>query len=90
MAGESRLQRKIRIDLEKQGWVVVKIILCSKPGFPDQLCFRTNQVMLIEAKDKGKTAKPLQEHWHSVLRKMRFNVFVIDSWEKYLTLKQRL
>lgn len=90
MAAESRLQKKIRIDLEKQGWVVVKIMLCSKPGFPDQLCFRTNQVLLIEAKAKGKKTKPLQDHWHNVLREMKFNVFIIDTWEKYLVLKKRL
>lgn len=90
MAAESRLQKKIRLDLEKQGWMVVKIMLCNSPGFPDVMALRMNQVLFLEIKAKGKEPKPLQEYRHKELKKMRFNVFAINTWEKYLTLRQRL
>jgi len=91
MAEESRLQRKIVIDLEKQGWDVTKIMLCNKPGSPDLECKKEiRQIFYMEVKAKGKKATPLQLYRHEILRKMGFPVFVVDSWDKYLALKQRL
>lgn len=91
MAAESRLQTKIRTDLEKDGWDVLKIILCNQPGYPDLECKKgLRQIFYMEVKDKGKKAKPLQALRHDKLKKMGFPVFVIDSWEQYLELKKRL
>lgn len=91
MAAESKLQKKIRLDLEKDGWYVVKVMLCNKPGFPDLMPLKNRrQIFFIEVKDKGKKAEPLQEYVHDILRKIGFNVFTIDTWEKYLELKRRL
>ena len=91
MAAESRLQRKIRIDLEKDGWDVLKIMLCNQPGYPDLECKKAlRRIFYIECKAKGKQADPLQEYVHKKLRKMGFPVFVIDSWEQYQEIKRRL
>lgn len=91
MAEESQLQRKVRLDLERNGWDVLKINLCSKPGYPDTEVKRAlRQIFYIEFKAKGKKPDPLQAYIHRQLRKMGFPVFVIDTWEKYLELKKRL
>lgn len=87
MAGESKLQKKIRIDLEKNGWLVVKIKLCSLNGWPDQQAHKNGRTVFLEIKDKGKKAKPLQEYRHEQIRTQGFNVFTIDTWELYLEIK---
>lgn len=88
MAGESKLQNKIRLDLEKSGWLVVKIKLCSLNGWPDQQAYKNGRVIFLEIKDKGREPDPLQDHRHEQLRKHSFNVFTIDTWELYLKIKQ--
>lgn len=92
MAAESKLQKKIRLDLEKQGWFVLKIMLCNKNGFPDLVLFKSHrQIFFIEAKSKNKiTADPLQDYRHEVLKKMGFKVFVTGSYEQYLEIKKKL
>lgn len=88
MAAESKLQTRIRKDLEKDGWYVVKISICNKPGYPDLQAMKSRRrLMYIEVKAPGKKAEPLQEYVHDILRKIGFSVFVIDSWDKYLFLK---
>jgi len=86
MAVESKLQKKIRIDLEKSGWVVHKVA-SSKPGWPDLEAFCNKVALFIEVKAKNKKARPLQEYRHKLLIEQGFMVFVIDTWEQYLAIK---
>lgn len=82
---EAQLQKRIRLDLERRGWLVVKISLCSKPGFPDLIAMGNKErIMFIEIKRKGKKAEPLQLHRHEELFSRGFDIFVIDTWEGYL------
>lgn len=91
MAGESKLQRKIIMDLEKEGWDVLKISLCNKPGYPDLECKKKlRQIFYLEIKDEGKEAEPIQLHRHDKLRDMGFPVFVVDNYDEYLKIKRRL
>lgn len=90
MAGESILQRKIIDDLEKLGWIVVKIKLCNLNGFPDLMAMKDGMVFFIEVKDEGEDAEPLQKERHKMLRAQKFYVFVVDTWGKYLEIKKRL
>lgn len=86
MAAESKLQKKIRSDLEKSGWIVHKVT-SSKPGWPDLEAFKKKRVIFLEAKSAGKVARPLQKYRHDLLIKQGFDVFVIDSWEQYVAIK---
>lgn len=90
MAGESRLQGRIIEDLEKDGRYPVKIKLCNRNGFPDVMVLNNGNVLFIEVKDEGEDADPLQLYIHEQLRDQGFNVFIIDTWDKYLALKKRL
>jgi Holliday junction resolvase len=85
---EQDIQTAIREKLEKKGWFVVKIMVCSKPGFPDLLCLRNAKTVLIEVKDKGKIPDPsktlregeaLQLYRHTKLRSMGFEVILTDN-----------
>jgi Holliday junction resolvase len=86
MALESKLQKKIRVDLEKSGWIVHKVT-SSKPGWPDLEAFFDGVVIFLEVKSVGKKASPLQEHRHKLLREQGFKVFVIDTWSEYAAIK---
>lgn len=89
MAAESKLQTRIRKNLEKN-WYVVKVSICNKPGFPDLMALNAGRTMFFEIKSAGKKAKPLQEHRHTELRDRGFQVFVIDTWEQYLHIRSLL
>jgi Holliday junction resolvase len=87
MAAESKLQGKIRRDLKKSGWKVIKIMLCSEPGTPDLFAGKSGRMIMIEAKDEGEQPEPLQLHRHREWEAQGFMVFVIDTWECYMQIK---
>lgn len=88
MAAESKLQSKICKDIQKSGWIVIKIMLCSKPGIPDLIFLKDKKCIFVEVKSPGEKPEPLQEYWHRRLRDKGFEVYVIDTWEVYLSIKQ--
>ena len=83
---ESKLQRKIILDLKSKGFVVNKVIRCNNSGWPDLEAFRNGEVIFIEVKDENKKADPLQEYVHEILNAQKFKVFVVDTWELYTNL----
>lgn len=85
---ESKLQRKIIQDLELSGWEVNKVMKSNKAGWPDVEAFRNKITIFIETKSEGKKAKPIQKYQHRKLRAQGFQVFVIDTWEMYLRIKE--
>lgn len=84
---EARLQSKIIKDLQKIGWLVVKVKLCNLNGHPDVVAYKASKTVFIEVKDEGEDAEPLQKHVHQQIRNQGFNVYVIDTWELYLSIK---
>lgn len=76
---ESAVQTKIRKALEKNGWIVVKIILCSKPGWMDLMAFKNEKTVFIETKIPGKRLDPLQQYWRVKLEQEGFIVIKADS-----------
>lgn len=85
--GEAALQSKIVKDLVKSGWLPVKVKLCNLNGHPDLVIYKAGKTIFIEVKDEGKEADPLQKHVHSLLRNQGFNVYVIDTWDRYVFIK---
>ncbi len=62
--------------MEKHGWVVVAIIACNKPGWPDLQCFRNAITVFIETKKISASARELQLYRHKILREQGFEVLV--------------
>lgn len=85
MAKESALQARIRNRLRRDGWLVVKISLTSRPGWPDLEAIRDGRTIRIEVKDHG-DLKPHQKYRHSEIKKYGGEVYSADSWEKFLEL----
>lgn len=86
MAAEAKLQTKIRNHLNKKGWYVNKIIVCSVNGWPDLLALKYSRTVYLEIKSPGKKADPLQKYVHLQIRKHGGEVYTIDTWEKFLLL----
>jgi Holliday junction resolvase len=76
---ESKVQEKIVKRYKKEGWTVVKIILCSLSGFPDLMCLRDGMALFIEVKRPGERPRPLQIFVHDMLRRCGFEVLVLDE-----------
>lgn len=69
--------QKILIDkMQLDGWFVVKLITTNKPGMPDLLCVKGNDVKFIEVKAANGKLSALQEYRISELNKFGVKVEV--------------
>ena len=84
MASESKLQRKIMLYLEANGWEVVRPIILSKAGYEDLFCFKNGITMFIEVKADEQEPRPLQAHRISQHKANGFKSFFCNSWEMFL------
>lgn len=76
---ESKVQSRVIGILKEDGWLVVKIGLCSIPGFPDLMALKSGRVKFVEVKRTGEKPRPLQEYRHKQLREQGFEVEVVDD-----------
>jgi len=59
---ESKYQHKVIKRLEGEGWYVIKLISTNKPGIPDLIAIKPNEVKLIEIKGRKTPVSKLQEY----------------------------
>lgn len=76
---EKTIQQKIKKELEKQGWVVLRPVSISKSGYPDLWAIKAGLLVFIEVKRPGEVPTPLQEQRHKELKEQGFNVIVAHS-----------
>jgi hypothetical protein len=91
---ESVLQRKIIHFLEKEGFLVVKIIQCNKNGFPDLQVMKSGVTFFIEVKSENGKLSALQKYRHNQLIKLGFFVFTCSSLKElqneFINISQKL
>lgn len=76
---ESSVQSLLIRKFEKQGYMVVKLILTNKVGIPDLLLLKDGKASFVEVKRKGQKPRPLQEYRMNELRSFGFEVYVEDG-----------
>lgn len=81
---ESQIQRLIIKKLEKDGWLVVKIISCTKAGWPDLQAHRAGITIFLEIKRAGGKPSQLQLYRHDELIKQGFKVLVCDNHDNLI------
>jgi Holliday junction resolvase len=59
---EQAIQKKITDKLTANGWHVVKVIRCNKPGTPDLVACKGTACMWVEVKKPGGKLSKLQEY----------------------------
>lgn len=76
---ESAIQTSIIKRYEREGYLVVKIGLCSKQGFPDLILLKDGKASFVEVKRPGQKPRPLQEYRHKELREQDFEVLILTE-----------
>lgn len=76
---ESVIQRNIIKRYEEDGYIVVKIGLCNKGGFPDLMLLKDGKASFVEVKRPGRKPQPLQEYRLKELRDAGFEAFVLTE-----------
>lgn len=69
---ESLIQTQIRKHLEKDGWMVIKLIQTSMNGIPDLMALKNGRTVFIEVKQPGKKPTDLQQYRIEKLHKAGF------------------
>lgn len=77
---EKVLEAKLRKEVESHGWMALKLLSQLHRGLPDRLILAEFGITFFaEIKTTGKKPTRLQKHCHELLRKLGFQVFVIDT-----------
>ncbi|MBL4908951.1 MAG: VRR-NUC domain-containing protein [Alteromonadaceae bacterium] len=77
---ESSLEKTFNREAAKLKLLSIKLVALSRSGFPDRTVIgRGGLIFFVELKRLGEKAKPHQLYWHRKLRKLGFNVYVIDN-----------
>lgn len=80
---EKTIENKLTLAVKKAGGIAVKFVSPSFAGMPDRLVLLPDGVIAFaELKAPGKKPRPLQEARHRLLRRLGFQVYVIDSEEQ--------
>lgn len=73
---EQSIQNAIREHLKGDGWLVVKCMAMSQPGWPDLLAIKDGRHLHIEVKRPGGRVSPLQVARHAEISKHGAEVFI--------------
>ena len=79
---EQQLQKKIITQLEKQGYLVLKLIKCNKNGYPDLLAIKENDTIFIEVKRPNGKLSELQK---VRINEMKLKGINVKVWTDYDT-----
>ena len=74
---EASFQKKLIKQYEAEGWYVLKVIQCNKPGWPDLMLLKPDQLRLIEVKAADGRLSSIQIYRHAELSLLGFNVETI-------------
>ena len=79
---EKALEARLRKEVESHGWMALKLLSQLHRGLPDRLILAEYGIAFFaEIKTTGKKPTRLQKHCHELLRKLGFQVFIIDTTE---------
>ena len=91
---ESQIQSQIIHWLEKEGWLVVKIIQTNKNGWPDLQIHKLGVTIFIEVKSENGIVSELQRYRHTQLTEAGFFVFITKSLKElqyeFITISEKL
>jgi len=74
---EQQYQKKLIDRYEKEGWTVIKLIMCNKAGLPDLVCMKPDEVKFIEVKSEKGRLSEVQKYRIDELKEAGFDVEVM-------------
>ena len=79
---EKVIEHHLVMETEKAGGKAVKLVSPSFAGMPDRLILLADGKMgFVEVKAPGQKPRPLQLKRHAMLRRLGYQVFVLDAME---------
>ena len=79
---EKEIEHNLVMETRKAGGMAVKFVSPSFSGMPDRLVLLGDGKMgFVEVKAPGQKPRPLQLRRHAMLRRLGYQVFVLDSME---------
>lgn len=83
---EKALEARLRKEVESHGWLALKLLSQLHRGLPDRLILAEyGLAFFAEIKSTGKKPTRLQKHCHEALRRLGFQVFIIDTTDSLET-----
>ena len=79
---EQQIQKKIITQLEKDGYLVIKLIKCNVNGYPDLLAVKSNDTLFIEVKKPNGKLSELQKVRIADMKKRGINVVVWTAYKE--------
>lgn len=80
---EKLVERKLVQRVKENGGMCIKLLCNHILGLPDRMClFPGGKIAFIELKTTGEKPKRIQVFMHDKIRKLGFQVLVIDSTKK--------
>ena len=77
---EKTIERKLTLMVKKQGGICPKFVSPGFDGMPDRIVLLPGGHMaFVEVKAPGKKPRPLQLARHALLRRLGFQVYVLDD-----------
>jgi Holliday junction resolvase len=77
---ESARQTKIKKQLEKEGYFVIKLIKTSVNGIPDLMALKNGETIFVEVKQPKGVLSEIQKYRIKELREKGFLVYI---WTDY-------
>ena len=88
---EKVIEQALRQQVKEAGGLCLKFVSPGWSGAPDRLClFPGGRLVFVEVKKPGKTARPLQKARHRVLKKLGFDVVVLDDMKRIPSILEKI
>ena len=82
---EKIIEKKLVKTVKEAGGIAPKLICPGFDGMPDRIVLLPGGRMgFVEVKAPGKVPRPLQEARHGLLRRLGFQVYVLDRAEQII------
>jgi len=80
---EKTIESKLTDLVKAKGGLCLKFVSPGSKGVPDRLILLPGaKALFVETKSLGDSPSPIQLYWHRTLRKLGFQVDVIDTNQK--------
>ena len=80
---EKVIERKLTLMVKKQGGICPKFVSPGFDGMPDRIVLLPgNHMAFVEVKAPGQKPRALQVSRHTLLRRLGFRVYILDSEEQ--------
>jgi hypothetical protein len=73
-------EQKVVSFAESKGFMVLKLNVLGRRGWPDRMFVYKGKVFFIEFKRAGETPAKLQQEIHARIRSHNVDVYVVDNW----------